>query len=185
MNCILLTQVVKLVSLVPVVAMRVREHLAPGVDRTARDRQVAGQIRRLQLCPGVLVPEAELTVTSARSQCLVDRVKSNVVDSVNILGLVGRGRLASVALECEIVLGVGCLHVLDGHTALDAAQGEAGRVLVLVEEDADAPVLELERGLDGLEFGRLVVEAVDFDEIVAAGDDGHRAVGVGAVALVG
>lgn len=54
---------------------------------------------------------------------------------------VGRG---AVALEGEVVLRVGRVHVLDGHAALHAAQREAARLLrLLVAEHRDAAVLVL------------------------------------------
>ena len=82
-----------------------------------------------------------------------------------------------MALEREVVLGVGGVDVLDGHAALHAAQREAGGLLgLLVAEDSDAAVLMLERRLHALELARLALQRVQADAAVRRAHHGHRVV---------
>ena len=171
--------------LVPIVALSVCEHLAARIYGTARDRHVAGQIGCLELGALVFVPKAELAVAAHCGQCHVLRMKGDVVDGEYVLRLVGLCRLAAVALEGEVVLGVWRVHVLNGHTALDGAEREPGRILVLVEEYAHAAVLKLERTLDRLHLLRLLVKVVHLDEAIGAAHDRHRSVDVRAVGALG
>ena len=112
-------------------------------------------------------------------------MKGNVVDGINVLRLTGGARLTPVTLEREIVLGIRCFHILNGHAALNRPQRKSCRVLILVQEDAHTPVLILERTLNSFHFLRLLIEIVDFNESIAATDDRHGPIDVRAVAFVG
>lgn len=75
------------------------------------------------------------------------------------------------------------IDVLDGDTALDAAEGETGRqARLLVLEDGDAAVLVLERRLDALELLRRVVQLVQDQVPVGRRHHRERVLDVGAVA---
>lgn len=178
----------------PVVSHRVGEDL-PAVVEGALVERLVQQLGALELGARVLVPEGVGAVGAHRGQRAVRRVERDVVHGVDVLqhgpavaraGLAlpppaaaatylaapRRGRRA-VALEREVVLGVGRVHVLDGDAALHAAEREAGRLLgLLVAEDGDAAVLVLERGLHALELGRL--HALQRVEVDAAVGRAHR-----------
>lgn len=62
----------------PVVSYRIRHHLAGCMDRGARQRQ-RSSIRRLQLSTCVLVPHRIPAVGADRHQCVVLRMKHDIV----------------------------------------------------------------------------------------------------------
>lgn len=109
-------------------------------------------INRFGISPGVFVPETKATIAAYRGQSHVHRMEHNVIDSVDVLRLVGLRRLATVTLEREVVLGIVCLHVLNGHASFDRAESEPGRTLVLVQKDAHTSVLKSKRTLNALHF---------------------------------
>ena len=77
----------------------------------------------------------------------MDGVESNVVHGKDVLEAV-HCPVASVTLEREVVLGVGGVNILDGHTALHTAQGEPGGSRLLVAEYGNTAVLVLQRGVN-------------------------------------
>lgn len=95
--------------------------------------------------------------------------------SINLISAGSGGR--AVALECEVVLGVGGADILDRYAALHAAQREArGLLRLLVAEDGDTAVLVLERRLHALELGRLALQRVQADAAVRRAHHRHRVV---------
>ena len=49
-----------------------------------------------------------------------------------------------MTLECEVVLGVLRVYIVNGHSAFNAAQGESSRgIAFLVPEDLYTPVLQI------------------------------------------
>lgn len=88
--------------------------------------------------------------------------------------ITGSGPGGAVALEGEVLLGVGRVHVLNGDAALHAAEREAGGLLgLLVLEDGDAAVLVLQRRLDALELRRLALQRVQADAAVGRAHHCH------------
>lgn len=127
----------------PVVAGGVREDLSVVVEGALGERLVQ-RLGALELGARVLVPEGVGAVGADRGQRAVHRVEGDVVHRVDILEAAAGG-CGAVALEREVVLGVGRVHVLDGHAALHAAEREARRLLrLLVAEHGDAAVLVLQ-----------------------------------------
>ena len=83
-NVVLLLRVVELVSLAPVVGHSVGEDVAVLVECALGDGLLA-RVARLELGPGVLVPEGVLAVTAHCCQGAVHGVKCDVVHSKNVL----------------------------------------------------------------------------------------------------
>ena len=79
--------------------------------------------RRFEFSSSVFVPERKSAIGPDGSQCSMYRVKCNVVDSVDVLESVGCA-IGTVALECEIILRILSIGILDGNTTLDATKGK-------------------------------------------------------------
>lgn len=159
----------------PVVADGVCEYLS-GVVEGALGERLVEQLGALELGARVLVPEGEGAVGADGGERPVHGVEGDVVHRVDVL-VAGGGAGGPVALEGEVVLGVGRVHVLDGDAALDAADREPDRLLaLLVAEHGHAAVLVLQRGLHALELGRLALQAVQADAAVGRAHRRHRVI---------
>ena len=74
-------------------------------------------------CATHLVPKRVPPIRANSSQGSVLRVEGDIVDCVDVLVAV-RDAVRAVALEREVVLGILCVYVLDGHATLDAPEGK-------------------------------------------------------------
>ena len=83
-NVVLLLRVVELVSLAPVVGHSVGEDVAVLVECALGDGLLA-RVARLELGPGVLVPEGVPPVTADRGQGAMHRVEGDVVHREDVL----------------------------------------------------------------------------------------------------
>lgn len=129
-----------LVSLAPIVADGVRENVPVAVESGARDRPADGRVA-FEAMLGILVPKVERSVAASSAERAVDGVEGDGVDRVDIADVAVVRRRLTVALETEVRARVLIFNVLNGASALDAANGESRRV----REAAHDARLPLER----------------------------------------
>lgn len=176
---------VALESLAPVVANSVRKNRARLVERRRRDAAADIGIP-FQTVLGVLVPKVKGAVAACRAECAVLGVERDIVDRVDVCH--AALRRVAMALEGKVEAGgeiskteaddraeeiriflpsVLVLHILNGATAFNTANGEALRV----GEATHNPSLPLQGALQRLVKLGGLFEVDDVDIPICRADD--------------
>lgn len=111
-------------------------------------------------------------------------MEGDVVNSVDVLEV--GGSVHAMALECEIVLWIHRIEILNSDASFNGTKSVAcGRFLLHVIEDGDATVLVLERTFMTLVLLRLILQRVDDHMTIGSSDNSHRIFDIGGVATFG
>ena len=103
----------------------------------------------LELRSIVLVPETVPAVAADRRQRSMSWMKSDVVDSEDVLGVRRRLRRRTMTFEREIIsTGIGRFHVHNRHATFDGAHGETVGIARFIRENGHATMLVLEQRFD-------------------------------------
>lgn len=142
-DVVLLLRVVELVTLGPIVARRVGEDV-PVVVEAARGDGLVQLFRRLQLGPGVFVPETEPAIGANGGQSAVYRMEGDGVYGINVLGGGRVCPIGPVTFKCKVVFGwIRGVDVMDGNSTFDASQSKTGRLVLFIFKYGDTSVLML------------------------------------------
>jgi len=122
-NVVLLLGIVPLMTLAPVVGNRIGVDLTILIERTLGDRLLTW-FTGLQLCPGIFIPERIFSITAHRCQGSMNWMKSYVIHSKNVLESINSS-ITSVTFECEIILWICSINILNCYSALHTSKSKA------------------------------------------------------------